>query len=227
MSAERSTSGCQRQPKLTSCRPWLQAIIAMVATQKTSLGSLRSWLTTAVVAVRAAVPCDLLRHRRHRQAELAGDRGQRLLLGQTREMVSRSSNDNRNGDCGRRTRGRTPPDWVTNSARSSTLQPRRPPASTSPARPRSVNLAHTSADFGFLSTAHLHRSQEVRMERRSCDDRLKPPPHCGQYSLASDCRRVVVASGDSPRLGVWLSVFCRARLHLIGRPKPADGLTAD
>ena len=29
-----------------------------------------------------------------------------------REMVSRSSNDNRNGDFGRRTRGRTPPDWV-------------------------------------------------------------------------------------------------------------------
>jgi hypothetical protein len=42
------------------------------------------------------------------------------------------------------------------------------------------NLARTSADFGFLPNAHLHRSQEVRMERRSCNDRLKPPPYsCG------------------------------------------------
>src|SRR5829696_1766835 len=36
-----------------------------------------------------------------------------------------------------------------------------------------------------------------------------------------------VASGDNPGLGVWLSVFCRAWLHVIGRPKSADGLTAD
>ena len=27
------------------------------------------------------------------------------------------------------------------------------------------------------------------MERRSCDDRLKPPPHRGQYSVAVHTRR--------------------------------------
>ncbi len=53
-----------------------------------------------------------------------------------REIISRCSNDNHDRDCGRRSRGRTPPDWLTNSARSSsTLQPRRSTASTSPRSP--------------------------------------------------------------------------------------------
>ena len=65
------------------------------------------------------------------------------------------------------------------------------------------NLARTSADFGFLPTNHLHRSQEVRMERRSCNDRLKPPPHRGQYSVAADTTHGHSSTGLR---GNWVSV---------------------
>jgi hypothetical protein len=85
-------------------------------------------------------------------------------------MVSRSSNDNATATVVAAPEAARLRTGLTNSARSSTLQPRRPPASTSPARPRSENSA--SADFGFLSTAQLHKSQEVR---RDYDMRLMRP----------------------------------------------------
>jgi len=44
-------------------------------------------------------------------------------------------------------------------------------------------LARTSGDFGLLAIGHLQRSQEVTMQPRSCDDRLKPPPLRGQFHV--------------------------------------------
>jgi hypothetical protein len=75
-------------------------------------------------------------------------------------MVSRSSNDNRNGDRGRRTRGRTPPDWVNQECPVVFDTPAAATAcfNVAPLARAVKNLARTSADFGFLPTAHLHRS---------------------------------------------------------------------
>jgi hypothetical protein len=50
------------------------------------------------------------------------------------------------------------------------------------------DASHTNQSLATVAspTAHLHRSQEARMERRSCNDRLKPPPVRGSVSVAVD-----------------------------------------
>jgi hypothetical protein len=73
---QRSRSFSQRAAATSGYRPACR----VVACRSAAPAADRPWQRGSR---RAAVPRHLPRHRRHRPAELAGDRGQRLLLGQT------------------------------------------------------------------------------------------------------------------------------------------------
>jgi hypothetical protein len=68
------------------------------------------------------------------------------------EIVSRSSADNLNGDCGMRRRGRTPPDWANQEWPVVRDTPAAAAAcrSVAPLARAVKNVARTSAGFGFL-----------------------------------------------------------------------------